>query len=570
MDLTKPRRLVDRWHGPGLLRRIKLTVGLSSDEVVSWRSLGALFLAGGFLTEVAIPLAPASGSHLVLVALIGAIAVLTGATLWWRAASLPGRFMSSVLGFGTLLITLVVIASGQPDGRYSLFYMWVIFQAFYFLPPRVAKWHLVSAVLGYAFALIVLHGDPDQLVLVFGTLVTTAWLIGVLRARVERFARLARTDGLTGLANRRGFDEDIELALEDARHERARLSLVLIDLDRLKAVNDRHGHLEGDAVLCRFAQLCAETVDPTVARLGGDEFAIIASDTDSRAAAALAHRIHTAVRSDPWLAGHAVTISIGIATFPGHADSSRSLLHAADRALYRAKQSGRDQVVSYGPLVENDPTLDKHMRESSSHLDAVILLSETLDLRDVSTSAHSQTVARYAAMIARELGLDAERTERIRLAGIVHDLGKIGVPDHVLLNPGSLTPEEWQQMQRHPELGAHILESASLHDLAGWVLAHHERPDGTGYPFGLSGDAISLEARILAVADAYEAMTSGRPYRIAMSAQAAKHELLRRRGTQFDATVIDTLLDALNLADHLPIELTHQATLSRSGQSGSS
>ncbi len=114
-------------------------------------------------------------------------------------------------------------------------------------------------------------------------------------------------------------------------------------------------------------------------------------------------------------------------------------------------------------------------------------------------------------------------------------------------------------MQRHPELGAHILESASLHDLAGWVLAHHERPDGTGYPFGLSGDAISLEARILAVADAYEAMTSGRPYRIAMSAQAAKQELLRRRGTQFDATVIDTLLDALNLADDLPIELTHQA-----------
>jgi HD-GYP domain-containing protein (c-di-GMP phosphodiesterase class II) len=184
----------------------------------------------------------------------------------------------------------------------------------------------------------------------------------------------------------------------------------------------------------------------------------------------------------------------------------------------------------------------------------VILLSETLDLRDVSTSAHSQTVARYAGMIAEQLGLDAERKERIRLAGMVHDLGKIGIPDHVLLKPGSLSPEEWQQMRRHPEIGAHILQSASLHDLAGWVLAHHERPDGTGYPLGLSGDAVSLEARILAVADAYEAMTSDRPYRAAMPLQAAKEELLRFRGTQFDATVVDALLDALNLADNLPIE----------------
>ena len=170
--------------------------------------------------------------------------------------------------------------------------------------------------------------------------------------------------------------------------------------------------------------------------------------------------------------------------------------------------------------------------ERSSHLDAVILLSETLDLRDISTSAHSQTVARYAATIAEELGLDAERKERVRLAGMVHDLGKIGVPDHVLLKPGSLTAGEWQQMQRHPEIGAQILDSASLHDLASWVLAHHERPDGTGYPLRLSGDAVSLEARILAVADAYEAMTSDRPYRAAMPAQAAREELLRHRGTQ--------------------------------------
>ena len=547
-------RAVDR-RATGLLRRVELTIWLANEEAVGWRSLGALFLAGGLLSETAIPLAPESTSYPVVVALIGLIALLTGATLWWRAASLPERFMSPTLSFGTLLITLVVIASGEPNGRYSLFYMWVIFQAFYFLPPRAGAWHLASVAAGYAVALVVLHGGADQWVLVFGTLVTTGLLIAALRARVERLARLARTDGLTGLANRRGFDEDIEVAFEDARRGATRLSLVLIDLDRLKAVNDRHGHLEGDAVLCRFAQLCTKTVQSAPARLGGDEFVIIAADSDTRAAAALAYRIRDAVRGDPELAGHAVTISIGIAAFPAHGASSRSLLLAADRALYRAKHSGRDQIVVYGPMVEDGPTDDRHIpRPTSSYLDAAILLSETLDLRDVSTSAHSQTVARYAAMIAGQLGLDAERTQRIRLAGMVHDLGKIGIPDHVLLKPGPLTPPEWQQMKRHPELGAHILRSANLHDLATWVFAHHERPDGTGYPLGLSGDAISLEARILAVADAYEAMTSDRPYRLAMSPEAAKQELQRQRGTQFDPSVIDSLVDALSLGDDLPIE----------------
>ena len=554
MGFSQLGRAVDR-RATVLLRRVRSKIGPANDEAVSWRSLGALFLAGGFLSEVAIPLAPSSTSHPVLVALIGLTALLTGGTLWWRATSLPGRFMSPALGFGTLLATLVVIASGEPDGRYSLFYMWVVFQAFYFLTPRVAAWHLVSVAAGYGIALVVLHGGADQWVLLFGTLVTTGWLIAALRARVERFARLARTDGLTGLANRRGFDEDVEAAVDEARRGATRLSLVLIDLDHLKAVNDRHGHLEGDAVLCRFAQLCIETIEPAAARLGGDEFAIIAANSDPRAAAALACRIRDAVRSDPELASHAVTISIGIAAFPAHADSFRSLVLAADRALYRAKHSGRDQIVTYGPMVEDGPTDDRGIpRQNSSYLDAVIMLSETLDLRDVSTSPHSQTVARYAAMIAGQLRLDAERTQRIRLAGMVHDLGKIGVPDHVLLKPGPLTPPERQQMQRHPELGAHILQSANLHDLATWVLAHHERPDGTGYPLGLSGDAISLEARILAVADAYEAMTSDRPYRASMSTQAAKQELLRQRGTQFDASVIDSLIDALNLAGDPPSE----------------
>ncbi|MGB9182476.1 MAG: diguanylate cyclase [Solirubrobacteraceae bacterium] len=543
---------VGRRRRSGIFSRIELAVELASDEAVSCRSLGALYLAGGILSLVTIPLASSQHYHSVAVAVIGLIAVCVGLTLCWRAAALPARVMSAGLGLGTVLITLVVIASGQPASGYSLFYVWVALQAFYFLGPRAVTLHMAGVAAGYALALMVVHGGADQWLLLLGTSVVSGWLIGALRARIQRLSRQSRTDPLTGLDNRRGFDENIELALASARSGCRRLSLVVFDLDRLKLVNDRYGHLAGDAVLRRVAQLCAETVEPAGARLGGDEFAIIASDCDQQAATKLAYRIHEAVRRDPELGRHDVTISTGIATFPAHGDSSRSLSQAADRALYHAKHRGRDQVVVYGPKSEDSPADPLRADERSSHLDAVILLSEALDLRDLSTSAHSQTVARYAATIADELGCDAEHKERIRLAGMVHDLGKIGVPDHILLKPGPLTPVEWQQMQRHPEIGAQILDSASLPDLAGWVLAHHERPDGTGYPLRLSGDAVPLEARILSVADAYEAMTSDRPYRAAMPAQSVRDELLRHRGTQFDATVVDALLEALSFAEGPP------------------
>jgi diguanylate cyclase (GGDEF)-like protein len=541
------RRCLDR-----IVRRMGSIVELASDTAVGWRSLGALFLTGGCLAIAAIPLAATGGYRAVGVSVVALIAIVTGITLCWRSATLPARPMSSMLGFGTLLITLVVISSGQPDGRYSLFYVWVALQAFYFLAPRTAMLHMVSVAAQYALALILLQGGADQWLLVLGTVVTTGWLIGALRARIERLSTQARTDVLTGLTNRRGFDEDIELALDCARRSHKPLSLVAIDLDRFKAVNDRHGHLAGDAILHRFAQLCTETVDVAVARLGGDEFAVIASGRGQLAAAELAHRIHQAVRGDPELTQHDVTISIGIATFPAHADSARSLSRAADRALYHAKELGSDQIVAYGPGVEMSRRDDAHKRPDwSTEVNPLLVLSEALDLRDISTSTHSETVARYAEMIADQLGLDAARTNQIRLAGVVHDLGTIGLPDHLLLKPGSLTADEWQQMERHPAIGAQILESAGFPEPASWVHSHHERPDGTGYPLGLSGDEVSLEARILAVADSYEAMTTDHPYRAALPQQAARDELGRHRGTQFDGIVVDALVRGLDLADDL-------------------
>src|SRR3954454_9757135 len=175
-------------------------------------------------------------------------------------------------------------------------------------------------------------------------------------------------------------------------------------------------------------------------------------------------------------------------------------------------------------------------------------LAEALDMRDEGIVRHSQTVGRYCARMARELGFDDRRVERIRVAGVLHDIGKIGVPAPILYKPGPLTHDEWLDMRKHPEIGARLLCASGLDDIRSWIIAHHERPDGHGYPRGTAGEAIPLEARILAVGDAYEAMTSDRVYRRSIGARAARAELRAGAGTQFDARVVRAFLRAVPLA----------------------
>jgi HD-GYP domain-containing protein (c-di-GMP phosphodiesterase class II) len=178
-------------------------------------------------------------------------------------------------------------------------------------------------------------------------------------------------------------------------------------------------------------------------------------------------------------------------------------------------------------------------------LAAVMLLAETLDLRDPSTALHSRTVGQLARTTALALGLTEERVERIHAAGVLHDLGKLGIADAILQKAGPLEEAEWREMRRHPEVGERILEHAGLRDIAGWVRSHHERLDGGGYPDGLGGSEIPLEARILAVCDSYEAMIADRPYRAGMPADEARAELLRCAGTQFDPEVVAAFMSAL-------------------------
>ena len=183
-----------------------------------------------------------------------------------------------------------------------------------------------------------------------------------------------------------------------------------------------------------------------------------------------------------------------------------------------------------------------------THLSTVLSLAEVLDLRDSRFASHSMAVARYCEIIGTELGLPEARIERLRMAGTLHDIGKVGLPDAILDKPGPLSPSEWDEVRRHPEMAARILGASELADIRGWILARHEQPDGHGYPRGLSGDDVPLESRILAVAESYDAMTSERPYRAAMSHDSVIEEMGRYAGTQFDGAVVDALVRGLERA----------------------
>jgi diguanylate cyclase (GGDEF)-like protein/putative nucleotidyltransferase with HDIG domain len=360
--------------------------------------------------------------------------------------------------------------------------------------------------------------------------------------QLELMRHLAEHDPLTGLRNRRGLQEHI-----DAEIARAGTVAVLVcDLDNFKRVNDALGYVQGDEALRRFATVVAGT-GGLAARLGGEEFAVVLPGCGEDAALAAGERVRAAVArvfdDFPW----PVTTSVGVAVSGPGAETASLLLRAATRAVFGAKRLGRDRCVAYHaetlePLLG---TLEDAGGAAAQQLAAAMLLAETLDLRDVGTARHSQTVGRYAEGIARTLGLGDERVERIRAAGVLHDIGKLGVADAVLKKPGPLTDDEWAEMRRHPELGARILDHANLRDISGWVLAHHERIDGRGYPHGLAGAEIPLEARILAVADAYEAMTADRAYRSALGHEAAQAELRAGSGLQFDPDVVEAFLAVL-------------------------
>jgi diguanylate cyclase (GGDEF)-like protein len=379
-------------------------------------------------------------------------------------------------------------------------------------------------------------------------------LLGVVAHQRHQIARLTarlsdatRIDPLTGLLNRRAFEQLLESELERSRRTGRPLAVIVGDVDGLSAINAHRGHSAGDSVLrliARDMEKWKRRID-AAGRIGGEEFALLLPETDERGAFLLAERLRRAAHRTFSDEPVPVTVSFGMSSYPEHGDRLDLLLSLATHAMGAAKELGKDRSVIYSAEVARMLASVGGPDGAELQLATVVGLAETLDIRDTGVVGHCQSVGRYAELTAIELGLAPERVERVRLAGVLHDVGKIGVSDRVITKPGPLDADEWREMRTHPEIGARLLAHPEFDDLRGWVLAHHERPDGRGYPQGLAGDSIPIEASILAVADAYEAMTADRAYRPAMGQEAARAELEAGAGTQFDARVVQAFLAAL-------------------------
>jgi diguanylate cyclase (GGDEF)-like protein/putative nucleotidyltransferase with HDIG domain len=495
--------------------------------------------------------------------LVDATALAWAIWMFRTAGRIPFWLLRLAPALATVMTSFAVYFSGDSTSGYALFYVWVGLYVFYFPVTRAdAAINVLWAFLNYAVIIAItpaapagsFHTDVHHFVLTAGTLITAATLLTYLRSRVEkllgRLTDAARTDALTGLPNRVALHEALERELERAQPEGRPVSLLVIDMDRFKRLNERQGIKAGDQALQRVGKLLQDSTRlmDVVARSGGEEFAVVLPETDQHHAFLFAEQLIDNIRKSFAPPQLELTASVGVASFPDHAQDHAGLLAAGDHALHAAKALGRDRAVIYSAEVTNvlGAVTGRRNVESQAHLATVLSLAEALDQRDSGTARHSQTVGRLCEMMATQLGLDEDRIQRLRLAGILHDIGKIGVPDSILCKPGPLTTDEYAQMKRHPELGARILSSRELDDVRDWISAHHERPDGTGYPKGLTADEIPLEAAIVAVADAYEAMTSDRVYRLSIGTERAREELLNCSATQFDPVVVEALLRALD------------------------
>lgn len=375
-----------------------------------------------------------------------------------------------------------------------------------------------------------------------------------LSALAVRLAETTRVDQLTGLLNRRAFEELLSFEVERSRRTGRPLAIVVGEVDGLGRVNAERGHAAGDAALKQVGQHMTKwkrRID-SAGRIGGEKFGLLLPETDEHGAVLVAERLRRASRRCFGQDALPLTITFGVASYPDHGEQFGVLMGAATRALDAATELGRDRSVVYCADVSRMLEELPDPLSLEPHLSSLIGLAEELDVRDTGTAGHCHAVGRYAALMAAELGFESEHVERVRLAGLLHDIGKTGVSDRLISKPGPLQPDDWHSISTHPEIAARLLAHPDFEDLHEWVLAHHERPDGKGYPFGLTARDIPLEARILAIADAYEAMTSERTFRSRLVEGVAIDELKAGAGTQFDETLVDLFLAALMGTHALP------------------
>ncbi len=382
------------------------------------------------------------------------------------------------------------------------------------------------------------------------------------------------TDSLTGLSNHKKLQEDLAFEITECLAKNKQLAFCIFDIANISEINSELGHAKGDIVIKEVANKIKKNVRNTdiLGRYGGDEIAIIMNDTSVEEAKYICEFLLYNLSCTMFDDLGQLKFSCGISMFPQSTNKQEQLTILAEQALYIAKskrnQSGQSEIVStndfnfwddealkcfaqiltkkhasVGINIEDELIKQFHNETivSNEHLlDVVSSLANTIDAKDTYTKGHSAAVSRYSEALARAINLPSNEVERIKLGALLHDIGKIGIPEDILRKPSKLSDDEWNIMKQHPSIGADkvLSPNKSLHDLIPMVKYHHEHIDGSGYPYGLKGDEIPLSARIVAVADAYHALISDRPYRKGLSVQKACEILKMGAGVQWDRELV--------------------------------
>lgn len=447
-----------------------------------------------------------------------------------RSARREPFFLAWSIAWIAATAAVVAVDGGADSPLALLFFLPLVFAA---LSYPLASVVLIGVVTELAFVGVASFsgtGDPVQ-VGFFATMLASMAVICAWQAQTNERRRLelesiSRSDVLTGCLNRRGFEERLGSELDDAVRHGQPLALIMLDLDGLKQINDSRGHAAGDEILRWTGRALQETVRPidAVGRLGGDEFAILLRAGGHGDAEETALRLRRRLEER-------VGASTGVAAFPAHGVEADALMVHADRELYGVK-AGR-----------GTPRHPPGGRE----LSWAAAMAQAVDLR--MGQEHSARVADLATIVGRPMGLSDGRLARLRIAAMLHDVGKVSLPDSILRKARSLTADEYERVKSHPLVGAELIARVEgLDEILPWIRHSHEHYDGSGYPHGLAGDEIPLEARILLVADAFDAMTSGRPYQEPVSVAEAFAELRRCAGRQFDPSCVEALAAELEFA----------------------
>jgi diguanylate cyclase (GGDEF)-like protein len=548
--------------------------GVRVDErVLSGRLSGVMYLTGAAGLALVLVLPGAGQLDEPLLWTICAAAAAWGAisllALPWRTVAPWVIHASCTSGFA--IIGAVVWAGGGATSPLRFFLFFIVVFAAYFFPRRVAALYLAGCCAVHALPVVydgsaISVGFLRELAVIVPVYVVPGaaiiagkeLLVGLRedaersRARERRtwatqlalLAAQASTDPLTGLLNHRAFHERVAQDVSRSHRHGHALALAMIDIDHFKEVNDSAGHAAGDRILVELAERARQIArtEDVLGRVGGDELAWLLPESEPLQALSAVERLRESIRAEP-IVGYRVTISAGICGLEDAHEAER-LFELADGALYWSKAHGRDVSWIYDPDVVQELSADERAEhlERSHALRALRALARAIDAKDPLTRRHSDRVAELAARLAVASGWSTERVEQLREAALIHDVGKIGVPDAVLLHAGPLEAAERRQVQQHAALSAQIAEEVLAPEQVSWIACHHERPDGTGYPRGLGGEQIPEGAALLALADAWDVMTISRPYSAPKAPEQALTECLAAEGTQFTEGACAALL----------------------------